>query len=103
MLSAAAPARSDRPAGRAPAVRPQEPPARLRPRYLPEWTQVAWVLAALWLLYLVAIPIGYMLVDAFTDDGVTLFNFQDFTADPKLMRATLNSFLVAFGDRESVV
>jgi iron(III) transport system permease protein len=73
------------------------PPDRLRTRVLPEWTQVAWALAALWLLYLVAIPIGYMLVDAFTDDGLTLVNFQDFAAEPKLVRAMLNSFLVALG------
>lgn len=97
MLSAAAPARTESREGHAPTASPRQPPARLRRHYLPEWTQVAWVLAALWLLYLVAIPIGFMLVDAFTDEGITLFNFQDFAADPKLVRATLNSFLVAFG------
>ncbi|MEP7083234.1 MAG: ABC transporter permease subunit, partial [Betaproteobacteria bacterium] len=50
-----------------------------------------------WLLYLVAIPIGYMVVDSVTDDGLTLANFAEFVSDRKFVSATLNSLMVAAG------
>jgi len=59
--------------------------------------RIAWVASIAWLLYLVAVPIGYMVVDSVTEDGITLQHFADFVADPKLRAATLNSLLVATG------
>ena len=59
--------------------------------------RIAWVASIIWLLYLVAVPFGYMVVDSLTEDGVTLQHFADFAADPKLRAATLNSLLVATG------
>ena len=62
-----------------------------------DWMRIAWVLSLLWLLYLVAIPIGCMLIDSMTEDGFTLLNFRDFLSDRKLRDATINSFVVAAG------
>ena len=62
-----------------------------------DWMRIAWVGSIVWLLYLVAVPFGYMIVDSLTEDGVTLQHFGDFAADPKLRAATLNSLLVATG------
>ena len=59
--------------------------------------RVAWVASIAWLLYLVAIPFGYMVVDSLTEDGLTLQHFADFASDPKLRAATVNSLLVATG------
>jgi len=61
------------------------------------WPRVAWIGAALWLGYLVVLPIAYMVVDAFTEEGLSLGPFRDFFSDGKLMRASLNSLLVATG------
>ena len=62
-----------------------------------DWMRVAWLASIAWLLYLVAIPIGYMLVDSVTENGLTLQHFADFAADPRLRAATVNSLLVATG------
>lgn len=62
-----------------------------------DWPRVAWVVATLWLGYLVVLPIAYMVVDAFTEDGLSLAAWRDFFSDTKLMRASLNSLLVAGG------
>src|SRR5687768_6477351 len=62
-----------------------------------DWMRIAWVASIVWLLYLVAVPFGYMIVDSVTEDGVTFQHFADFAADPKLRAATLNSLLVATG------
>ncbi|MEO8159613.1 MAG: ABC transporter permease subunit, partial [Betaproteobacteria bacterium] len=62
-----------------------------------DWMRVAWVLSLAWLLYLVAIPIGYMLFDSLTESGFTLVNFRDFLTDRRLLDATINSFVVAGG------
>jgi iron(III) transport system permease protein len=58
---------------------------------------IAWAIAALWLAYLVAIPIGYMTVDSLTDDGLTLAAYVDFFEDPKRRTAMRNSLIVAAG------
>ena len=59
---------------------------------------LAWAAAIVWLLFLVALPIGYMVVDSITDDsGFTVANFLDFATEAKLRRAALNSLLVASG------
>jgi iron(III) transport system permease protein len=58
---------------------------------------IAWAIAALWLAYLVAIPIGYMTVDSLTDDGLTLAAYVEFFEDPKLRTAMRNSLTVAAG------
>lgn len=60
------------------------------------WFWLARAAGLAWLVYLVALPIGYMLVDAFTnDDGaLTVANFAEFIANPKLQAATFNSLLV---------
>jgi iron(III) transport system permease protein len=59
--------------------------------------EIAWAIAALWLGYLVAIPIGYMTIDSLTDDGVTLAAYAEFFEDPKLRAAMRNSLTVATG------
>lgn len=57
------------------------------------------LLAFLWLAYLVALPVGYMVVDSMTgDDGaLTLANYAEAFADRKLRAAALNSLFVATG------
>jgi iron(III) transport system permease protein len=62
-----------------------------------DWLRLAWLASFAWLVYFVALPCGYMLVDSITDDGFTLAHFADFAADPKLRAATVNSMLVATG------
>jgi iron(III) transport system permease protein len=64
-----------------------------------DWSWIAWAAALAWLLYLVAVPIGYMAIDSITDDdgAATLANFTTFLTDAKLLRATLNSLMVATG------
>jgi len=62
-----------------------------------DWMRLAWLASLAWLLYFVALPCGFMLVDSVTDEGFTLAHFSDFAADPKLLAATLNSLLVATG------
>src|SRR4051812_19960208 len=62
-----------------------------------DWMPFALGLSLAWLLYLVAIPIGYMVVDSFTDDGLTLSNFVEFASDRKFVGATVNSLVVAAG------
>lgn len=62
-----------------------------------DWSRVAWAVGLLWLGYLVALPIAYMVVDAFTEEGLSLGPALDFFRDAKLMRATVNSLLVATG------
>lgn len=62
-----------------------------------DWIRIAWIASIFWLLYLVAIPFGYMVVDSFTEDGLTLAHFAEFAADPRLRTATLNSLMVAGG------
>ena len=87
---------SDR--GPAAARTPSAPvPDRGPPRAQLDWMRIAWAGSIAWLLFLVAIPFGYMLVDAFTEDGLTLQHFADFAADPRLRAATVNSLLVATG------
>lgn len=67
------------------------------PRVHVDWMRVAWIASFAWLLYLVAVPFGYMVYDSLTEDGFTLAHFADFLADRKLRNATLNSLLVAAG------
>src|SRR5690349_15564077 len=62
-----------------------------------DWLRLAWLASLAWLVYFVALPCGYMLIDSITDDGFTLAHFSDFAADPKLRAATVNSMLVATG------
>lgn len=73
------------------------PPAVAAHAFDVDWIRVAWIASIVWLLYLVAIPIGYMVVDSFTEDGLTLEHFAAFAADPKLRAATFNSLVVAGG------
>jgi iron(III) transport system permease protein len=56
-----------------------------------------WGIGALWLGYLVAIPIGFIAIDSITDDGLTLTAFHEILEDRKLVAAIRNSLLVASG------
>lgn len=58
-----------------------------------------WAAALIWLLYLVALPIGYMAFDSATneDGALTIANVTAFLSDQRLLFATLNSLGVATG------
>ncbi|MCO5090371.1 iron ABC transporter permease [Bosea sp. (in: a-proteobacteria)] len=60
---------------------------------------LAWAAALIWLLYLVALPIGYMVIDGLTDEdgALTLANVAAFWSERRLVLAALNSLGVAAG------
>lgn len=62
-----------------------------------DWTRIAWIVGLLWLAYLVALPVGYLIFSSVFGDGFTFKYITEFFNSPKRLRAAANSLLVALG------
>jgi iron(III) transport system permease protein len=76
-------------------------PARLRRiqdgQSRANWALIAWGAATIWLIFLVAVPVGVIVGSSVYDDGFTLAHYTAFFGSNALLTATLNSLLVALG------
>ena len=61
------------------------------------WGWLAWFVSVLWLFFLVALPVGVIVISSVLDDGVTFDHYAGFFTSSALLTATLNSLLVAVG------
>ncbi|KAA0970171.1 iron ABC transporter permease [Aureimonas fodinaquatilis] len=59
--------------------------------------RLAWIVACLWLFFLIALPILVIIFSSVYDEGVTLDHYSSFFGSNALLTATLNSLLVAIG------
>jgi iron(III) transport system permease protein len=67
------------------------------PRRFVNWGQTAGVVSALWLVLLIAMPVGVIVITSVYDEGLTLDHYVAFASRPALLTATANSLFVALG------
>ncbi|WP_316980287.1 ABC transporter permease [Shumkonia mesophila] len=77
--------------------RPTEPGSSTSPARSVNWGYAAGGIATIWLVLLIAMPVGVIIITSFYNEGFTLANYRDFASSASLLRATANSLTVSMG------